>query len=261
MQTCARARIAPLIVLVAALLVACGDDGDDGAGGGNGEGSDNANGDSSGAAELEQSYVDAFVEDATSNEDFAATEDEAACFGQRLVQVFGAEELQGNGISPEEFAAAEAVSDLDVDVPEDAREQVESAITDCFDDLRGTLARAFGAEAGVDAGCLAENVDEQDLAAAVTDLFLAADEGAMEEVLLSNVTPACAEGLLIERGGRRRQHSAGGCAVHHRRARRPGLAAGLPDVDPRRGTQCDGLCRAGGRVPHLRYRLTASAAA
>jgi hypothetical protein len=189
MRTPLRAGVVALFVLLPVMLVACGDDDDDGGGGGGGDS----------ASEVEQPYVDVFVEDMTGNEAFAATEGEAECFGLRLVRVFGAEELRDQGVSPDEFIQSEAFADLDVDVPDDARDQVRSAFTECFDDLAGTFGGAFGAEAGVDAHCLTDNVDEDELAGAVADLVLEGDADALEEALLEDVSPECAEELLISR--------------------------------------------------------------
>jgi hypothetical protein len=182
MSTPLRAGLVGVIVM----LAACGGD-DDG-------GNDGA------ASEAERPYVDAIVEDVTQSEEFAATPEEAGCFGLRIVRLFGAEELEDRGITPEEYAEAESLSDLDLDVPEDAADQVSAALTDCYDDLSGVVGEGLAAQVGADAQCLTENLDEAELADALAGRFIEENEDsgeALARTVFADLSPACAEQLLI----------------------------------------------------------------
>jgi hypothetical protein len=186
MSTPLRPGLLGVIVVLAALLAACGGD-DDG-------GNDGA------ASDAERPYVDAIIEDVTEDEEFAATEQEAACFGLRIVRLFGADELEDRGITPEEYAEAESLSDLDLDVPEDAADQVSAALTDCYDDLSGVVGEGLAAQVGADAECLTENLDEAELADALAGRFIEENEDsgeALARAVFADLSPACAEQLLI----------------------------------------------------------------
>jgi hypothetical protein len=167
------------------MLAACGGDDD----GGN-----------DAPSEAERPYVDAIVEDVIQDDEFAATRSEAACFGLRIVRLFGAEELEDRGITPEEYAEAESLSDLDLDVPEDAAERVSSALTECYEDVSGVVGEGLAAQIGADAECLTENLDEAALADALADRFIEETEEtgqALARAVFGDVSPACAERLLI----------------------------------------------------------------
>jgi hypothetical protein len=178
-------RIAALMGALTVLLVACGDD------------------DSSADA---GPYIDATAVALTTdegNEDFELSESEAECLAEGLVATVGVEELEAAGISPEEFAAAENMAALDVEVPADAEERVAEAVQECTD-IRAVMSAAIAAELGDEATCVVETVDESELAAAMAKGFVSEDAEAAGveygENLMATAPPPCAEAVLLSTG-------------------------------------------------------------
>jgi hypothetical protein len=183
-------------LLLAVVLAACSDDSGDDASEGDGSGDDAA------ASDAERPYVDAFVNDITEDEEFPASDAEAECFGVRIVRLVGAAELEERGITPAEYADAESLDDLDVEVPDDAADRISAALTDCFDDLTGFFREGVIAEAGDAAECVAEGLDEEQLADAFAGSFVGNGdaEEAVVRATLGSLSPACAEQLLVGAG-------------------------------------------------------------
>jgi hypothetical protein len=171
-----------LLVLVAGALIACGGDDDDG-------------------SDAEASYAEALATSMRNDAEDGMSEEEANCLARRVVQMIGVDELESAEVSVDELAEADSLAEINVDLPDDAREQVGAAMVDCIEDLTASLGEGFTAAAGEGSECLLENIDEREFAdaAAVVIVEGDSDENAQAAalVLVDNASGECAEGLIV----------------------------------------------------------------
>jgi hypothetical protein len=188
------------MVAVAVLLGACGG----GGGGGDDEtqqdaassdGGDDSGGSDAGADE----YAAALADDMRADDQAPALDGtQLACFTHAVVDAVGADRMAAAGISPDEFVAADNVSDLDVDVPASAVDDLGQGIAAC--DIAGLLeddvvlssfVDEFGFELAPEgAACLKEQMDDQALADAVAEVFLNSSGDSLETIEV-NAVVAC----------------------------------------------------------------------
>jgi hypothetical protein len=93
------------------------------------------------------------------------------------------------------------MSELELELPDDARAQVGGAMVDCFEDLAGVFGETFVPAAGEGSECLVEGVDEEilaDIAAAgIIEGETAENTQAAAVVLVENAPGDCAEELIV----------------------------------------------------------------
>jgi len=125
-----------------------------------------------------QPYIDATVED-LDDDDFPLGEEQAECMATTVVEAVGADRLEDEGIDPEEFGAADSFAELDIELEDDAVEQMGEDIVAC--DLGGALVEAFAAEVGgklSDASleCMVDGLDDEELGRALALGFVDGDD-------------------------------------------------------------------------------------
>lgn len=158
------------------------------------------------ASDLRAEYVDALVpqiRDLGTGADLA--DEEAECFAGAIVDVVGAEEIDAQGVSPQQFASASGgFAGLDLDLPADAAETLADEMSDCFD-AQAVFLEALSADApaGVDVACMFDTVEEGEvellLARALvedSDAYAMGEQFGMS--LFGSMSPECAEQVLLQ---------------------------------------------------------------
>lgn len=158
------------------LLGACTGDDDDGSPG---------NGDTAGRS----SDVDAFVEAVSAKwqqdtEDLGLDEETAVCMIAAAVNTIGIDALNKADITPEDFASADSFGALDVELPNNAVEDLATALEGCNlveiiapAQLQGTVA-ALGGELSEDSiACITDRIDASAFAHAIAVSSLAESPG------------------------------------------------------------------------------------
>jgi hypothetical protein len=185
------------VVAVGCLLLgaACGGS----SGGGNGDGNSSA----------AKPYVDALIDDMTHPDDdageVALSEQEANCFAPKVIDVFGMDAIERSKATPAEFADAaddaKKLSELDIEVGDDAGDQVADAMTACLDDA--FFAKLFAEQFGYDE--LPEACEDffntENWAPVAAASFVSDGDGDGDEAigdLMAEAPGACAERLLLD---------------------------------------------------------------
>jgi hypothetical protein len=189
------------------LLIACGGDDNDDEGGSDTTESETTE---SGGGD-DNAYVEALA--ASMNEeqdDITLGEEDANCVASSIVDLVGVDALEEADISPEEFAAAESFSDVDVELPEDAAAQLGQSMGECdvAGAMRPVVVEQFAAEAGAElpaeaTACLEENIDNQAAADALAAAFI---DGSQEgiETMVTDALLACPDvstALILSEAG------------------------------------------------------------
>jgi hypothetical protein len=106
----------------------------------------------------------------------------ADCAAAAIVDLAGADALSEAGISPEELGEADSLSDLGVELPDEATDRLSSALDDCNlapaieDVMVDGFADEFGSDLAADAAaCLRDNLDDQALNDAAAATFIDGD--------------------------------------------------------------------------------------
>jgi hypothetical protein len=187
-----------VVVAVGLLLGACGDDDDEvtrattaeDAGGGDAD-----------------AYVEAVV--ASWNETGEGPPLDAmqtTCVATGLVNVVGVDALTEAGISPDEFAAADDLASLSVELPDDATAVLGAALGECdvVEALEGVVIAAFPDEFGVElppdaATCLTDDLDDQAVADGWAATFIDGSDERLQRLVSSSLgaCPALATAVLI----------------------------------------------------------------
>ncbi|HEX5615344.1 MAG TPA: hypothetical protein VFZ83_09340 [Acidimicrobiia bacterium] len=153
-----------------------------------------------------QPYVDALADELaepTDEGDIALTGAESECLAVAIVDAADADFLDEEGISPYEFAAADSLSDVDVAVDADTRAALETAAVECTD-MGRLLAAGFAEEVEFDAGCLAEQVDEEAFAPIFVDQIVLGDDAEepddaeLARLVFESADDACLEDLFVQ---------------------------------------------------------------
>jgi hypothetical protein len=155
-----------------------------------------------------QPFVDALVDDMTTVDergDFVLGDDDAGCLAPRLVEIVGMDAIERSQATPEEFAKADSLSELDLTVDSRDEEEIVEAFNQCLDEdsLLPGFADSFGVEQ-VPEACTAFFSTEtwapifaatyaHGSEAEITDLFADAPGACAERLMLS---AAVAEGDL-----------------------------------------------------------------
>jgi len=144
------------LVLVPVLAAACGDD------------ESSSDGDA-------QPYVEALSAELAKGEGLPVDEAQAECVATTLVEAAGPEQLEEEGISPEELAAADGLGDLEIEVDDERSEALADDLIDC--DLATVLVAAITSQVGSELpdearDCVVERLnDDGDFAAALAAGF------------------------------------------------------------------------------------------
>lgn len=177
-------------------LVACGGDGDD-------ESSDDGGSDtteSEGSSGESNEYVDTLAASMVEGEDELTLDEETAtCVATAIVDLVGVDALEEAGVSPDDLAAAEGFGDLDVELPDDATNQLGAAIGECevAEPMRPLLVDSFVSGLGVELepearACLEENIDDEGVGNALGAVFVDGSEEGFQAVVTDAVL-ACPE--------------------------------------------------------------------
>jgi hypothetical protein len=179
-------------------LVACGGDDD--------ESSDDGGGtttttEAEGSSGESNEYVEVLAQSMVEGQDEIALDEETAnCVATAVVDLVGADALEDAGVTPEDLAAAEGFGDLDVELPDDAADQLGGTIGDCegvAEPLRPLLLESFVAGLGVElepeaTTCLEENIDDEGVGNALAAVFVdGSDEGF--QTVVTDAVLACPE--------------------------------------------------------------------
>jgi hypothetical protein len=186
------------IAAVGLLLGACGDDDDSASGAAANDGAGTGF-----TAEYVEAVVGSWNE---TGEGPPLDARQMTCFATAIVDVVGVDALTWAGISPDEFAAADAYESLDVEPPDDATDRLGNALRACdvVEPLEGMLIASFPDEFGVElppdaAACLADRLDDQAVADGWAATFIDGSTGALQALVSSSVgaCPAVATSVLI----------------------------------------------------------------
>jgi hypothetical protein len=191
-----KTRVAALLVGVALLAVSCSDD----------DGGESADTTSATEPEVElpadaQPFVDAVVEDSMNPDeptDIALPEDEARCLGERAVAIVGMDAIDESGATPEEFAEAEQLIDVDIELSDTQVDEFEAAFRTCIS--AGTLEESFTAAFGSAGSDACAGAFDSDSFYRSSALSLRADDEAADEAIqdwFAEIPDACAELALL----------------------------------------------------------------
>jgi hypothetical protein len=192
-----KARVAVLLVGVALLAVSCSDDD-------SGESADTTSATAAPEVELPadaQPFVDAVVEDAMNPDeptDIALPEDEARCLGERAVAIVGMDAIDESGATPEEFAEAEQLIDVDIELSDTQVDEFEAAFRTCIS--AATLEESFTAAFGSPGSDACAGAFDSDAFYRSSALSLRADDEAAEQAIgdwFAEIPDACAELALL----------------------------------------------------------------
>lgn len=144
-------RLTPFIAIAVALvaIVAAGCGGGDGGGG---------------SSAQESEYADAIAASflsSSAGEDSQATDEDAACVGDRFVSIIGVDQLEAADATPESIEAADSLEAVVPDVTEEQAGQLVDATFECVD-VGAIFAAQIASNTGVTLAddkieCLAEN--------------------------------------------------------------------------------------------------------
>jgi hypothetical protein len=153
--------------------------------------SDDSGGDGGNA----QPYVDALsaeFQDPEEEGDSALSDAEAECAAEGTVNALGADELEDAGITPEQLAAANDPTELDMDISEDQARGAAEALVGCIDSIGVLLAGEDASDEAV--ACIDENFDEDAFIDALTIEYTGEDdEGAAVDAVFGELGEACAD--------------------------------------------------------------------
>lgn len=175
------------------LLGACG--GDDGEDGGAASGGDQA-----------EEYVDAVSADMRENDEIPLDAERADCAAAAIVDVAGADALSEAGVSPEDLGETDSLSELGVELPDDATDRLSAALDDCDlapaieDVMIDGFADEFGSGLPADAAaCLRDNLDDEALTDAAAATFVDGDAQRVQDAIGPAVAacPPVAKAVLL----------------------------------------------------------------
>ena len=191
-----------IVVIVAAglLLGACGDHDDD----------DEATPattaeDADGGGDAD-AYVEAVVASWNETSELPLDERQTTCVATGLVDVVGVDALTEAGISPDEFAAADDLASLGVELPDDATADLGDALGECdvVETLEGMVIAAFPDEFGVElrpdaATCLTDHLDDRAVVDGWAATFIDGSDERLQRLVSSSMgaCPAVATAVLI----------------------------------------------------------------
>jgi hypothetical protein len=189
-----------LVVVAAGLLLgACGDDDDEATPATTAE-------DADGGWDAD-AYVEAVVASWNeTSEGLPLDERQTTCVATGLVNVVGLDALTEAGISPAEFAAADDLASLGVELPDDATAVLGDALVECdvVEPLEGLVIAAFPDEFGVQlppnaATCLTDHLDDQAVADGWAATFVDGSNERLQTLVVSSMgaCPAVATAVLI----------------------------------------------------------------
>jgi hypothetical protein len=189
-----------LVVVAAGLLLgACGDDDDEAT-----PATTAKDADGGGDADA---YVEAVVASWNeTSEGLPLDERQTTCVATGLVNVVGLDALTEAGISPAEFAAADDLASLGVELPDDATAVLGDALVECdvVEPLEGLVIAAFPDEFGVQlppnaATCLTDHLDDQAVADGWAATFVDGSNERLQTLVVSSMgaCPAVATAVLI----------------------------------------------------------------
>jgi hypothetical protein len=189
-----------IVVIVAAglLLGACGDDDDGATPATTAEAADHAR-----DADV---YVEAVASSWNETSELPLDERQTTCVARGLVDVVGVDALTEAGISPDEFAAADELASLGVELPGDATAVLGAALGECdvVETLEGIVIAAFPDEFGVQlppdaATCLTDHLDDQAVADGWAATFIDGSDERLQRLVSSSMgaCPAVATAVLI----------------------------------------------------------------
>jgi hypothetical protein len=141
-----------------------------------------------------QAYVDALAADIREGDDgFPLDEEQADCLASAVVDTVGADTLVEAGISPEEFAAAETFTDLDVDLEDGAVAALADDIGACG--LGAVFVDSFAEEAGGltedSVTCISDRIEDADFNHAIAEAMISAadaETASFQELLVDGVS-------------------------------------------------------------------------
>ena len=189
-----------LLVVVAAglLLGACGDDDD--------EATPATTADDADGGGDDDAYVEAVVASWNETSELPLDERQTTCVARGLVDVVGVDALTEAGISPDEFAAADDLASLGVELPDDATAVLGAALGECdvVEPLEGIVIAAFPDEFGIDlppnaATCLTDHLDDQAVVDGWAATFIDDSNERLQTLVSSSMgaCPAVATAVLI----------------------------------------------------------------
>jgi hypothetical protein len=188
-----------VMLAVAVLLGACGGGGDDDETRQESVSSDSDDSGDGGGADADE-YTDALVENMQADEETPPLDEtQLTCFARGIVDAIGADTLKDAGITPQEFAEADDLTDLDFEMPADAVDNLGQSIAACdmAEDLEqslvlDTFSDDFGFDLPPEGGaCLSEQIDDQALADGLAEAFLGDGTGDSMTDVIVNAVVAC----------------------------------------------------------------------
>jgi hypothetical protein len=182
----------------ALLAVSCSDDD---SGGQSADTTTPATGDDTELPEDAQPYIDAVRDDTMNPEeagDMALPEEEATCMAERAVAVVGMDAITESGATPQEFAEANQLSEIGIDLSDEQVEQFEHVLRDCLP--AATLEDAFATALGVPDSNACDGAFDSDSFFRSSALSLRASDDAADEAIaefFDEIPDACAELALL----------------------------------------------------------------
>jgi hypothetical protein len=130
-------------------------------------------------------YIDAMADDVRQGSGLPAEDDQAECIATAMVDVVGADRLRSEGVSPEDFVAADSFDDLGVELDDDDLEQLGDDLAGC--DLAAVFVPMMLAESGGElstdaSACVEDEIDPQAFGAAVAQALVSNDAAAATAV-------------------------------------------------------------------------------
>src|SRR6266508_2452137 len=152
-------------------------------------------------------YVDALAESMSSSDQGLALEQQAAsCFAEVIVDAVGVDKLKDADVSAKDLAKTGSLSELDVEIPDNAKDKISKGLKDCgaLDKLKEASLSGFTQGLPEDAvACLGDNLDDDTLADASAAAFVGGESDQMQDVIRTAVgrCPAVAAEVLMSGAG------------------------------------------------------------
>jgi hypothetical protein len=145
------------ILLVAAGVAGCGDDG--------------------GSDADAQPFIDAFATSLQDEEGAGATDEQADCIAEQAIDTIGVDTLEEAGVTPEDVAEGDGPEEF-VDLSEGDAREIAEAFVDCDFDFAAAFTGPDASDELV--ACVDDNLDEDAIVEALTLQFLGDEEAAGE---------------------------------------------------------------------------------
>lgn len=131
---------------------------------------------------------------ATSGDDTQLNEN-AACVAAALIEAVGVERLDAEGITAEQFAAADSIRDLGIEIGDADVDRLGEALDACIDYRQVMIATAPDGYA-----CLVDNLDRQAVAHSFAVEFATGYPSEFTRLMFETAEPACTEQVFLAAG-------------------------------------------------------------